>query len=280
VSLRDGIQSANPEKYTTVYKQSVLHDILFEERPTKIEMGSIVSAKILPIMSDSIEMYHYATQNADKYYTNPPAFYLLVPNLQRLKIATENRVPNISFITSVSNTFQLKNTNKTIDETKQELNSMLIFLRDMPYYETMNRKLYISCITECPLIGKQSIDYICGEIREYHENYDFTELCLSDTCGTLTPTDFVQIAKQCIMNYNIPVSKISLHLHVNESRQHVIKQIIKHALTVGINKFDVSLLETGGCSVTMSPGQLAQNISYDFFYECLLEYIDQGTPSW
>jgi isopropylmalate/homocitrate/citramalate synthase len=287
VSLRDGIQKADPRKYNTQKKEDILHDILFEQRPNKIEVGSLASTKVLPIMWDSLKMYDYTREVHRPYYTNqkspfiPPNLdiYLLVPSLAKMATAVEHRVSNISFITSISDPFQRKNTKKTIRETKAEFDAVFALLRDQDYYRSMNRKLYISCITECPLSGKYDIPYITQEICEYHEKYDFTELCLSDTCGTLSLGEFAQILDSCVIQRNVPLSKISLHLHIprNPEEQEMSKQVVKYALTIGINRFDVSLLEEGGCSVTMQSDQLVSNMSYGFFYDCLYEYLEEQT---
>jgi isopropylmalate/homocitrate/citramalate synthase len=156
---------------------------------------------------------------------------------------------------------------------------MLEYLYTIPAYSTIQRKLYISCIAECPLSGRIDPLHICNEIRDYYENYDFTELCLSDTCGTLSFDDFSHILDVCIRHNNIDKTKISLHLHASDEGRHIVKRIIKHALLNGIRRFDVSILETGCCSATMRTEQVANNISYAFFYECLIEYIEEEIHS-
>jgi len=277
VSLRDGIQNADPKLYNMKRKQEILNDILFEERPRKIELGSIVSPKILPIMRDSLELYHYS-KNLKSTYDKFDA-YMLVPNIPMLDVAIANNIPNISFITSVSDVFQHKNTRKTIAETKRDFDAMFASMQKLDYYKDMNRKLYISCIDQCPLTKRNDISYIAKEINEYHEKYDFTELSLSDTCGTLEPTRFDELMSLCLLQYGIPVSKISLHLHVSNSRKGAVKRIIKNAFDLGIFRFDVSFLETGGCSVTMKKDQIVNNITYSFFYECFHEYLVERYPT-
>ena len=41
----------------------------------------------------------------------------------------------------------------------------------------------------------------------------------------------------------------------------------------GIRSFDVSALESGGCSVTMDKSELAPNLSYDLYYKSLATYL-------
>lgn len=269
VSLRDGIQKANPEKYDTKMKKHIFHHIFEKYAPQKIEIGSMVSPKVLPIMADTINLHEY-TMNFIDEKCSPMVPYVLIPNNMHLQNALCNGMYNFSFITSVSNAFQLKNTRNTIIQTKVELKLMENSLNC--YRRTHNRKLYISCINECPLTGKIDNDFIVKELLYYHNNYDFTELCLSDTMGTLTYEDFEYIV-DTVLYFGLPPSKLSLHLHVSLANADEIKQILYHCFDKKINKFDVSLLTEGGCSVTMGESS-PPNLTYDIFYETLNKYIE------
>ena len=82
VSLRDGLQSLKT-CYTLNDKKNMLDHIIQTYNPRDIEVGSLVSSKILPQMSGSIELYNYARNN----YPNHN-FYLLVPNYKYFSMAT------------------------------------------------------------------------------------------------------------------------------------------------------------------------------------------------
>ena len=58
VSLRDGLQTWTRIP-TTKEKKNILHNIVNNTNSNKIEIGSIVSKKILPQFEDSVELYHY-----------------------------------------------------------------------------------------------------------------------------------------------------------------------------------------------------------------------------
>ena len=60
VTLRDGLQSLSieeQEKYTLKEKINLYHRISFNYNPKNIEIGSIVSQKVLPIFKDSINLF-------------------------------------------------------------------------------------------------------------------------------------------------------------------------------------------------------------------------------
>ena len=258
VTLRDGLQSIKT-CYPLSKKKEMLHEIVIKRNPSFIEVGSIVSPKILPQMNDSIELYKYA-----KYkYKNNHMFYMLVPNLKAFNIAMDNKIENISLITSVSESFQKKNTAKSLDESKKEIKQMI-------EYDDINIiKLYISCIDTCPIEGKQSIGKIIDEVLYYNNLNNINELCLSDTCGELKYINFVKIIDKLL--FYIPSTKLSLHLHVSENNYDNVYDIIRYAIYKNIHKFDVShYKDMGGCSVTIDK-KLNGNLTYDMLNDCLIQ---------
>lgn len=290
VSLRDGLQSLSKEdqaKFTLQHKINIYKDIMQTQDPLQIEIGSVTSNKVLPIFNDSKDLLDYTRNNyKDKQH------FMLIPNKSKLSnllsditiksdILQERDCKYISLITSVSNSFQKKNTKKSIAENRVEINEMLTMLANTvnPNYHI---KLYISCINECPMEGKINNDLIVDEIVKYHRETNSSKIipidniCLSDTMGTLEETDFTYIVDKCNQQ-GVPFSTFSLHLHVNQKTIQSAEKIFFKALDRKITLFDVSLLESGGCSVTMSQKQLSPNLSYDLYYEYLLKYIMSKT---
>jgi len=286
VSLRDGIQNASIENFPTSKKMEIFQTIYSENLPKRIEIGSLTSHKILPIMNDSIEMFNYAkeflkikkselefTRDLEQYNNNFDGIYLLIPSLSKLHLALNHNIRNFSFITSVSNKFQINNTTKNIRETKQEFKNIFELLNREHTTTNFKTKLYISCINKCPIIGKIDNDFILKEVLYYHGKFPFDEICLSDTVGELKFDDFEYIIENCIF-FGIPPSKISLHLHYKPYNYRNIQNILFYCFKNKINKFDVSILDTGGCSLTMRPEQRPQNLSYDMFFVFLDKYIN------
>jgi len=146
---------------------------------------------------------------------------------------------------------------------------------DTNRYQEPNIKLYVSCINECPIEGKIDNDFIVNRILQLNK-LNITNICLSDTCGSLCLEDFEYIIDTCI-HFGIPRTKLSLHLHVKPGREKIIETIIHNALDRKIVNFDVSLLENGGCSVTMDKDKLCPNLSYDLYYKSLVNYIIKHT---
>lgn len=287
VSLRDGIQMADPKDYPLHFKQKIFTSILTTHCPDAIEIGSM--SRALPIMADSLELADYAfdvsREAADMLdYRPPPKLYLLVPNAKGFEKALDHfakkKYPhncmNFSWITSVSDGFQYKNTGKTLDEQKVELIRMRNMIRRLPNKAISVStliKLYISCIDECPIAGKIDISVIWKEIEYYHRTFpEIGELCLSDTMGTLTFAEYKELIDGCIFR-NIPVEKFSLHLHMlpGHANWEEVRQIIWYSLRQGIVRYDVSSMNIGGCVMTLDKEKHGNrpNLTYRNFKEII-----------
>ena len=282
VTLRDGLQSLDIEEqkdFTTNTKKNLYDFIVKNYNPRNIEIGSCVNnTKVLPIFKDTEDLFKSINDNKNKY--------ILVPNQDQLLNALKFGATNFSFITSVSNSFQVKNTKLTKQENLINLNNMLHLLDDYPnikidiensqvtqVFPNYNIKLYVSCINECPIEGKIPINTIVSELHKL-SGMKFDKICLSDTCGTLTHSDFSQIIGM-LYEIGVDTDKFTLHLHVKPEREDEIENIFHTALDYGIEEFDVSYLKSGGCSVTIDKDKdkITPNMSYEQYYKFLNNYL-------
>ena len=62
---------------------------------------------------------------------------------------------------------------------------------------------------------------------------------------------------------------------LKNDKENEVESLIHKALDFKINKFDVSYLKTGGCSVTMKKTSLTPNLSYDLYYKSFVNYIEK-----
>jgi hypothetical protein len=311
VSLRDGIQGADPRDYTTKRKIDLLHHLQNTYAPPAMEVGSFVSARKYPVMADTALIHSYGRFPEKRYNillqqaggddgggadaplladgcvaaaadkslhplpeALPTALYVLVPNMRGLQTALRCGVRNFSLITSASNAFQMQNTNMDLVETKDSLREMMAVIRSANI-PTCQTKLYISCISECPLTGKLPLDRIVYEILSYTADgfLGFCELCLSDTMGTLRHEDFVYILRR-LLSEGVDPDRLSLHLHIDRENAFESTKILYECFSQRVRRFDVSNTEQGGCMHTMLRSQMRPNMSYEFFYTALANYLD------
>jgi len=279
VTLRDGLQTLTSDEqsnYITDLKKQLYKEIIEKYNPKNLEIGSCVNTKIFPIFRDTEDLFNSIQDNKNKY--------ILVPNKEKLMDAIKFGATNFSFITSVSNSFQLKNTKMTIQENLNNLNNMIHFLDDyssfkidiengdvIEEFRNFYVKLYVSCINECPIEGKISTNDIVRELY-YLSGKKFDKICLSDTCGTLTNEEFHEIIGK-LYEIGADINKFTLHLHVKPEREDEVEKIVHTAIDCGIKEFDVSYLKSGGCSITMDKNKLAPNMSYEQYYKFLTNYL-------
>jgi isopropylmalate/homocitrate/citramalate synthase len=176
VSLRDGIQALTKkeqEQFTLKEKLKYYELIKTKYEPENIEIGSIVSEKVLPVFKDSLELLSLLTINKQEQKQEQEQVinnYLLIPNKEKLQSIISNKnVNHISLISSVSSSFQLKNTRKTLEQSYKELCEMLSLLSDI--YKTVRPKikLYVSCINECPIAGSIDNDFIVSKLLNLYK---------------------------------------------------------------------------------------------------------------
>jgi len=278
VTLRDGLQGLTKDEqneFTTNKKVEIYKDIILLHKSKNIEIGSLASEKVLPIFKDTFQFFEAISNYQPESLTEKTNHFILVPNKDKLKtIINNNNINHLSFITSVSNSFQLKNTKMNLQQSDQEIYEMLYEL-DENQVRTKKPiiKLYVSCINECPIEGKIDNDFIVNRILTLSK-MNVENICLSDTCGTITTEDFEYIIETCLF-FGLAPSKLSLHLHVKNERKNEVESLIHKALDFKINKFDVSHLKSGGCSVTMKTTSLAPNLSYDLYYKSFVSYIEK-----
>jgi hypothetical protein len=80
------------------------------------------------------------------------------------------------------------------------------------------------------------------------------------------------------MFFGIPKEKISVHLHYDESNLDNINKILWYCFSKEISNFDVSILDTGRCSVTMPEnGRKLRNLDYDTLYSSFARYLEFKT---
>lgn len=271
VTLRDGLQALSKDHqdlFSTAKKRELYHDIVRKYNPKQLEVGSFVNYNVLPIFSDTHNFFHQINHHNDSVH-----HYALVPNEDQLLQALSHGVKHFSFITSVSNRFQLKNTRMSLKDTHACLTNMMVLLDDFHMrQQPFKVKLYVSCINECPIEGRIDTDQIIDQLVHLRNTLNPDTLCLSDTCGTLTPWTFWQLLKG-LKTKRFDESKLSLHLHVKQGREKEVEKIVHLALDHGIVEFDVSALQSGGCSVTMEASKLAPNMTYEQYYQFLASYL-------
>ena len=296
ITMSSGLKSI-PKIYTLDEKKTILNNIMSTYNPHSLEIGSLISPRLVRQMSNSYELYNYANNlyNAPKpintqYLTNYQNqnvcdFYLLVPPTKEyIDIAKKLNIRNISIITSVSQQFYKKskntNTNKhqSIEETKTIIKDSLKIPNSFD-----NVKIYLSCVTNCPIEGQMDKKHIIEEVYDYLHIDGISEVCLSDTCGNMKYSDFTYIIDNLNIKLNFNLDRIGLDLHINyndETKYYILDKIIEYATNNNIYRFNVSSFENiYFCNghVTIDVSTFNNNITYDRIYEALFNNYNKYT---
>jgi len=283
VTMSDGLQSI-PKIYTLDEKKVILKKIMNVYKPHSLEIGSIISPKIVPQMKQSYELYNYANKlyNDKKKQSkkeNVCDFYLLVPPTKKyLEISKKLNIRNISLNTSPntspntsSNASQYFNFQETKDTIKE-------YLKKSGNFDKV--KVYVPCIINNSINRRniQDNEHIVNELYEYLHIDGITEVCLTDTSGNLRYSDFKHIIDYLNIEMNYKLDKLSLHLHIhkNENKYYTIDNIIEYAINNNINKFDLTSFENiyfGNSIITVDVKQFNNNLTYNRLYESIYESI-------
>lgn len=229
IPILTDISLRNSDNWPLSKKQDVFHQIVTTYSPNNIEIGSLYKPNSL----DTVTMFKYANDYKN-FRSISSEYYVLIPTLNSLKQALDHNVTHMSFSTSLSHLVQRRVYDQSMYEAKSALKEICKRLSNRP---DIRKKLYISCISECPYAGPLNIDYILHEICMYHHKYSFDELCLSDTCGTLTFENYKYLVDALYL-FGLPKSKIGLQLQMKNMKE--MEKIVSYSLQNEILRFDIS----------------------------------------
>lgn len=208
----------------TFDKLNVLTDIsMLKSREPDIDQFHKVITSRQPhkIQLPNESLYDYATNYFKERKQLSPI--LIVPSPKNPK-----KYPYVSYKTSISPIYQIKKENITIDETKANLKHIL--LKTPQTY----KKLYVSCLTECPYAGPIDIDTTLYELCTYYHKYGIDELSLCDTCGKLDYENFRYLVSS-LSYFGIPKSRIGFQFRMTADFHYM----LMYAEENGFYKWDV-----------------------------------------
>ena len=229
VGPRDGLQNIKNE--IPINKKIELINILSTTGIEKIECGSFVSAKWVPQMRGTNEIFEQIIRGDGVKYT------ALTPNLKGFENALHAKVDEVAVFAAASETFSQKNVNCSIDES-------LARFRDL-FKKASEKKVpvrgYVSCIVECPYEGKISPESVLKVASQLLEMGCY-EVSLGDTIGKGTPKTIEELLK--VLCSEINQKKLAGHFH--DTSDTAIRNV-EIGLKYGLSTFDSAVGGLGGC---------------------------------
>lgn len=240
-----------------------------------IELGYIEQTSNLPIFDESIPFLDLIT-NFNVYNNSKINNYIFIPNMSKLEKTINNNpiLNNFSFITSFSDSYQLKKTKTSLEKTDEELLEMLKLIKNNN--RLSKTKLYVTCFSNCPIEGKVDIHFIVNRLLKLNK-MNICNICLTDDSGSLNYEDFEYIMDTCKF-FGMLTKNISLQLYLKNGNEIEVEKIIHKALDYRINSFDVSLFNNNyffenGTKIEYITNKLEYPLTYELYYKALCNYI-------
>ena len=246
VGPRDGLQ--NEKQFISTEDKIAWIDMLSNAGVSEIEYSSFVNPKWIPALSDAKEVGKRIKRNPTVSYS------ALVPNIRGLEDALESGIDGASVFMSASETHNLKNINKSINETFPVLKQVI----EEAKKEGKKVTGYVSTVFECPYDGKISPNQVLRVCDQLITN-GVDDISLGDTIGSAVPSQVELLLEEILKRF--PKEKIIMHFH--DTRGMAIANIMT-SLDYGISRFDTSIGGLGGCPY--APGAAGNVATNDVLY--------------
>lgn len=247
---RDAMQGLKPFIDTSV-KAAYINQLLKVGFDT-IDFGSFVSPKAIPQMRDTAEVLGQL-----KLDQSSSKLLAIVANKRGANDACQfEEIQYLGYPFSISETFQLRNTNATIEESVDRVK----MIQDICAAHSKEMVVYISMGFGNPYGDPWNVE-IVQQWVERLVDMDIRILQLSDTIGVASPESISYLFGNLLPNF--PDIEIGAHLH---TQPHNWKEKIVAAYENGCRRFDGAIKGYGGCP--MAKDDLTGNMPTEnmFFY--------------
>lgn len=229
VGPRDGLQN---EAVVATQGKVRLIDSLAQTGIRRIEAVSFVRPDAIPQMADASEVWAGITRRSGVEYS------VLALNKRGAERAVEAGADLVQFAMSASETHNLKNAGRSVEQSVSELSEVVAIARSasMPVHAT------VSTAWGCPYEGE-----IAGErvesVVDAVAATGVSGISLGDTTGMGTPGRVGRLINALLTNLD---ANIELNAHFHDTRGCGLANVIA-ALDAGCTSFDASVGGLGGC---------------------------------
>jgi hydroxymethylglutaryl-CoA lyase len=229
-----------------------------------LDFGSFVSHKAIPQMADTGKVLE-----GIKTAKSKTRLLAIVANTRgAAEASTHPQIQDIGFPFSISETFQKRNTNSSINTSLMTVLDMLEICRQK------NKRLviYISMAFGNPYGDIWSPDITLQWIRKLVKG-GVKVISLADTVGLATGNQVHELTKSLISEF--PTIESGVHLH---SRRENSIEKLDAAFTAGCRRFDGAIHGIGGCPMAGDElvGNMDSLIMIDYFQKKkVLHHMDE-----
>ena len=220
-----------------------------------IDFGSFVSPKAIPQMRDTAEVLDGLNLSETQ-----SKLLAIVANIRGAKDACQyDEIQYLGYPLSLSETFQQRNTNRTINDAFNDLSEMQELADD---HEKI-LVVYLSMGFGNPYGDPYEMDYV-GEFVDRLDKMEVQIISLADTIGVSEPENITTLFETLIPKF--PHIEFGAHLH---STPDTIKEKVKAAYEAGCRRMDGAIKGFGGCP--MAKDDLTGNMATEVMLSWLNE---------
>lgn len=210
-----------------------------------IDAGSFVSPKAIPQMRDTAEVL-----DRIDFGSSASRLLAIVANVRGAEDAVQRKeITYLGFPLSLSETFQKRNTNKSIPEALDTLNA----IQEVCVRHQKTLVTYISMGFGNPYGDPYDINVV-GKFVDILSTLEVSIISLSDTVGVAKPDQISYLFSN--LSRDFPAIEFGAHLHSNPAKA---VEKIEAALASGCQRFDGAIRGFGGCP--MAEDELVGNLA-------------------
>jgi len=245
VGPRDGFQN-EPETIATSDKVRLV-EMLARTGVRRLEVTSFVRADVIPQLADGREVLERAE------IPDEVSVSVLVPNLRGLEAALEVRekIDEVNVFLSASETHNRRNVNRSVEESLENVEHVLAHATEAG----LRCEGVISTSFGCPYEGDVPVERVF-EIAQRLAAAGAVEIGFGDTTGMANPVQVGEFFRRA--HEELPGVEHTAHFH--DTRGQALANVLA-ALEVGVESFESSFGELGGCPVP--PGATGNVASED-----------------
>jgi hydroxymethylglutaryl-CoA lyase len=234
-----GIKQWIPSEIKLDYLQSVL-SVGFDV----VDFGSFVSKRAIPQMSDSA----YIIDQLDLSNTTSKLLAIVANERGAFEACSHSSLSYLGFPFSISEIFQMRNTNKSISESFEELKK----IKTISEKYSKNLVVYLSMGFGNPYGEPWNYEIVEKWIDKLSD-LKIQVISLSDTIGTAVPDDIFNIFSNIVPRY----TQVEFGAHFHTRPDDWFKKI-DSAYRAGCKRFDGAIQGFGGCP--MAKDELTGNL--------------------
>jgi hydroxymethylglutaryl-CoA lyase len=260
VGPRDGLQ--NLDVFVPTETKCALIDAIVGAGLREIDAGSFVPPKVVPQFADVDAVMAHTLRHKDV------TIGALVPNPKGAERAIAAGVNTIYFVISASETHNMANVRRTIDEQLEGFRSVRASIDAKPAGERPHLMGAISTAFGCSMQGRISEAAVC-KLATAYAAAGADEIGLADTVGYATPPLIKQIVAAVRRDVG---ADMTLRLHLHDTLGAGLANAVA-GLDAGVRRFDAAVSGLGGCP--FAPGARGNIVTEDLVF--MLEEMGLST---